>query len=173
MFIPESRVLLAILWSKLTWYQQTKKEFTFHGRMHLNAPPYLQFLLADLSRNLIIMTLQDLLLLQSRKPELSWGNDEGKYGYWFCPQDFFDYAQQAIFFHSMPYKIHLVHLARLLSRMNERNIGMYKVPIWMPPGLLIIYFDYGGFHLHLLVFPFIYQFNSRIVALVCSLFAND
>ena len=31
----------------------------------------------------------------------------------------------------------------------------------------------GGFHLHLLVFPFIYQFNSRIVALVCSSFANN
>ena len=32
---------------------------------------------------------------------------------------------------------------------------------------------YGGFHLHLLVFPFIYQFNYRIEALVCSSFAND
>jgi hypothetical protein len=31
----------------------------------------------------------------------------------------------------------------------------------------------GGFHLHLLVFPFIYQFNTRIVALVCSSFANE
>ena len=31
----------------------------------------------------------------------------------------------------------------------------------------------GGFHLHLLVFPFIYQFESRIEALVCSSFAND
>ena len=31
----------------------------------------------------------------------------------------------------------------------------------------------GGFHLHLLVFPFVYQFNSRIGALVHSLFAND
>ena len=32
---------------------------------------------------------------------------------------------------------------------------------------------YGGFHLHLLVFPFVYQFNSRLEALVCSSFAND
>ena len=32
--------------------------------------------------------------------------------------------------------------------------------------------DCGGFHLHLLVFPFVYQFNSRIVAVVCSSFAN-
>ena len=33
--------------------------------------------------------------------------------------------------------------------------------------------DYGRFHLHLLVFPFIYQFNSRIGILVNSSFAND
>ena len=32
---------------------------------------------------------------------------------------------------------------------------------------------YGGFHLHLLVFPFIYQFNSRIGIVVNSSFAND
>ena len=31
----------------------------------------------------------------------------------------------------------------------------------------------GGFHLHLLVFPFVYQFNSRIGVLVHSSFAND
>ena len=31
----------------------------------------------------------------------------------------------------------------------------------------------GGFHLHLLVFHFIYHFNFRIVALVHSSFAND
>ena len=30
-----------------------------------------------------------------------------------------------------------------------------------------------GFHLHLLVFPFVYQFHFRIEALVCSSFAND
>ena len=30
----------------------------------------------------------------------------------------------------------------------------------------------GGFHLHLLVFPFIYQLNSRIGVLVNSSFAN-
>ena len=30
-----------------------------------------------------------------------------------------------------------------------------------------------GFHLQLLVFPFIYQFNSRIEVLVNSSFAND
>ena len=33
--------------------------------------------------------------------------------------------------------------------------------------------DVGGFHLHLLVFPVIYQFNSRIGVLVHSSFAND
>ena len=32
---------------------------------------------------------------------------------------------------------------------------------------------YGGFHLHLLVFPFVYQFNSRIGVLVNSSFANS
>ena len=31
----------------------------------------------------------------------------------------------------------------------------------------------GGFHLHLLVFPFVYQFNFRIGVLVNSSFAND
>ena len=31
----------------------------------------------------------------------------------------------------------------------------------------------GGFHLHLLEFPFVYQFNSRIGVLVDSSFAND
>ena len=31
----------------------------------------------------------------------------------------------------------------------------------------------GGFHLHLLVFPFVYQFNSRIGVLVYLSFAND
>ena len=31
----------------------------------------------------------------------------------------------------------------------------------------------GGFHLHLLVFPFVYQFNSRIGVLVKSSFEND
>jgi hypothetical protein len=31
----------------------------------------------------------------------------------------------------------------------------------------------GGFHLHLLVFPFVNQFNSRIGVLVHSSFAND
>ena len=31
----------------------------------------------------------------------------------------------------------------------------------------------SGFHLHLLVFPFVYQFNSRIGVLVKSSFGND
>ena len=31
----------------------------------------------------------------------------------------------------------------------------------------------GGFHLHLLVFPFVYQFNSKIGVLVHPSFAND
>ena len=35
------------------------------------------------------------------------------------------------------------------------------------------YLDYGGFHLHLLFFSFVYQFNSRIGVLVHSSFAND
>ena len=33
--------------------------------------------------------------------------------------------------------------------------------------------DTGWFHLHLFVFPLIYQFNSRIGVLVHSSFAND
>ena len=32
---------------------------------------------------------------------------------------------------------------------------------------------HGGFHLHLMLFPFVYQFNSRIGVLVHSSFAND
>ena len=31
----------------------------------------------------------------------------------------------------------------------------------------------GGFHLHLLVFCLVYQFNSKLEALVCSSFTND
>ena len=34
-------------------------------------------------------------------------------------------------------------------------------------------FDIVGIHLHLLVFPFVYQFNSRIRILVYSSFASD
>ena len=37
----------------------------------------------------------------------------------------------------------------------------------------LLQFSNGGFHLHLLVFPFVYQFNSRIGVLVSSSFAND
>ena len=39
---------------------------------------------------------------------------------------------------------------------------------------LVSYFkvEYGGFHLHL-IFPFLYQFNSRIGVLVHSSFSND
>ena len=33
--------------------------------------------------------------------------------------------------------------------------------------------EYGGFHLHLLVFPFVCQFNSRIGVLVHSSFSNE
>ena len=33
-------------------------------------------------------------------------------------------------------------------------------------------FNLGGFHLHLLVFPFFYQFNYTIEALVCSSFVQ-
>ena len=40
-------------------------------------------------------------------------------------------------------------------------------------GLLEFKLGLGGFHLHLLVFPFVYQFNSRIGVLVKSSFAND
>ena len=32
--------------------------------------------------------------------------------------------------------------------------------------------DIGGFHLHLLSLPFVYQFNSRIGILVCSSFVK-
>ena len=35
------------------------------------------------------------------------------------------------------------------------------------------YMYIGGFHLHILVFPFIYKFNSRIGVLVYSSFATD
>ena len=42
---------------------------------------------------------------------------------------------------------------------------------WCP--VIKFFFNMGGFHLHLLVFPFIYQFNSRIGVLVHSSFAND
>ena len=38
---------------------------------------------------------------------------------------------------------------------------------------LFLKHDLGGFHLQLLVFPFVYQFNFRIGVLVNSSFAND
>jgi hypothetical protein len=39
--------------------------------------------------------------------------------------------------------------------------------------VLDCHLDNGRFHLHLLVYPVVYQFNSRTVALVYSSFAND
>ena len=36
----------------------------------------------------------------------------------------------------------------------------------------VTFSNQGGFHLHLLVFPFVYQFNYRIVALKVSKFQN-
>ena len=53
-------------------------------------------------------------------------------------------------------------------------------PLWnvlasffVQPLFSVLIFHIGGFHLYLLVFPFLYQFYSRIEALVSSSFAND
>ena len=40
---------------------------------------------------------------------------------------------------------------------------------WCP--VIKFFFNMGGFHLHILVFPYVYQFNSRIGVLVHSSFA--
>ena len=40
-------------------------------------------------------------------------------------------------------------------------------------GISMSFSTISGFHLYLLVFPFVYQFNSRIGVLVHSSFAND
>ena len=40
-------------------------------------------------------------------------------------------------------------------------------------GISMSFSTIGGFHLHLLVFPFLYKFNSIIRVLVHSSFAND
>ena len=52
----------------------------------------------------------------------------------------------------------------LMPRSNRLSNGRAM------PGIPLVL---GGFHLHLLVFPFAYQFNSRIGVLVKSSFAND
>ena len=59
---------------------------------------------------------------------------------------------------------------------NKVNLGknifskppIFKKESWKFQGLVL-----GGFHLYLLVFPFVYQFYSIIEALVSSSFAND
>ena len=43
----------------------------------------------------------------------------------------------------------------------------------MRPEYHLLWTHFGGFHLHLLVFPFVYQFYPKIKALVYSSFAND
>ena len=54
----------------------------------------------------------------------------------------------------------------------EQNISIATLSIIEIETKTANQFNYGlkfdGFHLHLLVFPFVYQFNSRIVALVSS-----
>jgi hypothetical protein len=52
------------------------------------------------------------------------------------------------------------------NAVNEKALKLRKIPE-------VTQIHKGGFHLHLLVFPFIYQFHFRIEALVCSLFANE
>ena len=52
---------------------------------------------------------------------------------------------------------------RRLNNITVYELSQYSIPL----------IDIGGLHLPLLVFPFVYQFNSRIGLLVCSSFAND
>ena len=62
--------------------------------------------------------------------------------------------------------------------MSEDNGGFLPLPKIILRNYLKLSYpvhgnDIGGFHLYLLVFPFVYQFYSRIEALVSSSFEND
>ena len=57
----------------------------------------------------------------------------------------------------------------ILGRCNK----LYHYTFSIHEKLIVISYLWSGFHLHLLVFPFVYQFNSRIGVLVNSSFAND
>ena len=61
-------------------------------------------------------------------------------------------------------------LARL-ERFGENDPFFKKMKIVQ--NCLLNEWILGGFHLHLLVFPFVYQFHFRMEALVCSSFTND
>jgi hypothetical protein len=52
---------------------------------------------------------------------------------------------------------------------DYNNISDGIFPHFTTPSIKI---SLGGFHLHLLVFPFVHQFNFRIGVLVHSSFAN-
>ena len=57
------------------------------------------------------------------------------------------------------------------SRQKCRDLFMFmayqdEYLSWSDLPLSDLEYDLGGFHLHLLAFPFVYQFNSRIKALV-------
>ena len=57
-----------------------------------------------------------------------------------------------------------------VCKIEKQTNQTYKVGLSRKSEELIVY---GGFHLHLLVFPFVYQFNSSIGVLFHSSFAND
>ena len=53
----------------------------------------------------------------------------------------------------------------------KRYSALCKWTVWKK--VWSCHFHFGGFYLHLLVFPFVYQFYSIIESLVSSSFAND
>ena len=59
--------------------------------------------------------------------------------------------------------------------LDRKLMGKYSPIFFLKEKNIFSYFFFvlGGFHLHLLVFPLVYQFNSRIGVLVNSSFAND
>ena len=63
------------------------------------------------------------------------------------------------------------HYERSNERVVERREARQSNPEWKK--LPTDKSGLGGFHLHLLMFPFVYQFNTKIKVLVRSSFANE
>ena len=71
--------------------------------------------------------------------------------------------------YQLPY--HIWYSPRFINKI-ELDIKVFNFDINLLRRLVAL-IDKGGFHLHLLVFPFFYQFDSRIGVLVQSSFANE
>ena len=101
----------------------------------------------------------------------NWQNDKSIN---FCP------LQTTSCFPYQNRKFFIIFLGASVPNSNSRKCQLHPLrwcaeshPPWSPRVKVSENLDVGGFHLYLLVFPFVYQFYSRIEALVSSSFAND